>query len=73
MKPVIYVANRCHQCEMVKEFAIKSGVTTDIHNVDMTVATPPKDVFVYPALFIGEELIAYGEDIIDYYKKNLIN
>lgn len=73
MKPVIYIANRCHQCGMVKDFVKKSGVSTDIHNVDLTTFTPPKEVFVYPALFLGNDLIAYGEDIIDYYKNNLIN
>ena len=73
MKPVIYVAERCHQCGMVKDFVDESGVSTDIHNVDTSDAKPPKDVFVYPAMFLGEELIAYGEDIIDYYKNNLIN
>jgi glutaredoxin len=72
MKPVIYVANKCHQCGMVKSFVNKSGVETSIHNVDLSTSIPPKEVFVYPVLFLGEELIAYGEDIIDYYKKNLI-
>ena len=73
MKPVIYRANRCHQCGMVKDFVKKSGVDTDIHNVDLTTAVPPKDIFVYPALFIGADLIAYGEDIISYYQNKLIN
>lgn len=73
MKPVIYIANRCHQCGMVKDFVKKSGVDTDIHNVDLTTAVPPKDIFVYPALFIGTELVAYGEDIIKYYQNKLIN
>ena len=73
MKPVIYIANRCHQCGMVKDFVKKSGVDTDIHNVDLTTAVPPKDIFVYPALFIGTELVAYGEDIIRYYQNKLIN
>lgn len=73
MKPVIYIANRCHQCGMVKDFVNKSGVETDIHNVDLTTSVPPKDVFVYPVLFIGSDLIAYGEDIITYYQNKLIN
>lgn len=73
MRPVIYIANRCHQCGMVKDFVKKSGVETDIHNVDLTTAVPPKEVFVYPALFIGTDLIAYGEDIISYYQNKLIN
>jgi glutaredoxin len=73
MKPVLYLANNCHQCALVKAFVEESGVDTDIHNVDLSTAQPPKEVFVYPVLFIGANLTAYGEDIIDYYKKKLIN
>ena len=73
MKPVIYIANNCHQCGMVKEFVRKSGVDTDIYNVDLQNAVPPMDVFVYPALFIDLTLVAYGEDIISYYEKKLMN
>jgi glutaredoxin len=73
MKPTIYLANNCHQCALVKAFVKESGVDTDIHNVDLSTVQPPKEVFVYPVLFVGTDLIAYGEDIIDYYKKKLIN
>lgn len=72
MKPTIYLANRCHQCEMVKTFVEKSGVDADIYNVDVTNKKPPVDVFVYPALFVDSKLIAYGEDIITYFKNQLV-
>lgn len=72
MRPVIYTANGCHQCQMVKDFVKRTGVETDIYNVDLQHAVPPKEIFVYPALFIGTDLIAYGEDIVDYYKNELI-
>jgi len=58
---------------MVKDFVSKSGVPTQIHNVDLGFGRPPIDVFVYPVLFIDNRLIAYGEDIIRYYKENLMN
>jgi glutaredoxin len=70
MKPVIYVANGCHQCDMVKDFVRESGLEVDIYNVDLQQANPPLDVFVYPALFVNAQLVAYGEDIIDYLKNN---
>lgn len=73
MKPVIYIANRCHQCSMVKDFVRKSGVETDIYNVDLQHVVPPMDIFVYPALFIDSKLVAYGEDIISFYENKLIN
>lgn len=72
MKPVVYVANKCHQCGLVKDFVKTCGVETDIYNVDESSAVPPKDVFVYPVLFLGNDLIAYGEDIISYYRDKLI-
>lgn len=72
MKPIIYVANGCHQCGLVKNYITKSGVDVDIYNVDLTTKTPPISVFVYPALFVDSKLIAYGEDIIDYFEKRLL-
>lgn len=71
--PVIFVANRCHQCGMVKDFVKKSGVDTKIYNVDLQNVTPPMDIFVYPALFIDSKLVAYGEDIIEYFNEKLMN
>lgn len=73
MKPVIYVANWCHQCGLVKDFVRKSGIEADIYNVDLRHVIPPKDIFVYPALFVDSELVAYGEDIIDYFKSHQEN
>lgn len=69
MKPVVYVANNCHQCGLVKDFIQRSGLEVDIYNVDMQMVSPPMDIFVYPALFVNTQLMAYGEDIIDYFEK----
>lgn len=71
MRPTIYLANRCHQCDLVKTYVKKSGVDADIYNVDLTNKKPPIDVFVYPALFMGSNLVAYGEDIITYFENQL--
>lgn len=73
MRPVIYIANSCHQCGIVKEFVRKSAVDTDIYNVDLQNVVPPMDVFAYPVLFIDSKLVAYGADIISYYENKLIN
>lgn len=71
MRPTIYLANRCHQCDLVKTYVKKSGVDADIYNVDLTNKKPPIDVFVYPALFVDCNLVAYGEDIITYFENQL--
>ena len=73
MRPAIYVANRCHQCGLVKDFVKNSGVDTDIYNVDLSTAKPPIDIFIYPALFVDSKLIAYGEDIISYFEEQIKN
>ena len=72
MKPVVFLANRCHQCDLVKSYVKKSGVDADIYNVDLTSKKPPIDVFVYPALFVDSKLIAYGEDIITYFENQIV-
>ncbi len=71
MSAVVYVANRCHQCALVKDFVKESSIKADVYNVDLTNKKPPIDVFVYPALFVGPKLIAYGEDIITYFKNQI--
>lgn len=71
MSAVVYVANWCHQCGLVKEFLKKSSIDADVYNVDLTNRKPPIDVFVYPALFVDSKLIAYGEDIIAYFEKQI--
>lgn len=72
MKPVVYTAENCHQCQLVKDFVENSNIDTDVKNVDIQNEIPPKEIFIYPALFIDNELVAYGEDIIRYYKSKLI-
>lgn len=72
MRPTVYLANRCHQCDLVQKFIKKSGVDVDIYNVDLSNKKPPIDVFVYPALFVNSKLMAYGEDIIAYFKSELL-
>jgi hypothetical protein len=36
-------------------------------------AKPPVDTFVYQVLFVDPKLIAYGEDIIEYFERQLKN
>jgi hypothetical protein len=58
---------------MVVDFVKRSGVESDIYNVDLQKAKPPIDIFIYPALFIDAKLVAYGEDIITYFEDRLIS
>jgi hypothetical protein len=68
MRPIVYVANRYHQCDLVKTFVQKSGLDADIYNVYFSNKKPPIDVFVYPVLFVDSKLMAYEDDIITYFE-----
>lgn len=67
----IYIGEGCHDCEKVLDW-IKS------QHLDVTVIDaddpgnlqPPFAVFARPALFKNNELLAYGMDIVDYFKTN---
>ena len=58
---------------MVTDYVKKSGIETEIYNVDLQNVRPPINIFVYPALFMDAELVAYGEDIIAYFEERLMN
>ncbi|MGK0383679.1 MAG: hypothetical protein ACJAVL_000409 [Bacteroidia bacterium] len=73
MRPTVYVANRCHQCDLIKRFVQKSGLDADIYDMDLSNKKPPIDIFAYPALFVDSKLMAYREDIITNFKNQLVN
>ncbi len=65
----LFTANNCHQCTQVETFLTKNNVVFRKVNVDVSEERPPIQIFAFPALFIGEQLLGYGTDINDYVKK----
>jgi len=66
---VVYVNQQCSSCELVVDFVEKEGIECQVHDIDRDGRNLPAELSVFPALFNGEKLIAYGEDIISYLKK----
>lgn len=62
----LYIAENCHQCSEVSGWVKENSPKTLISNVDQAGEMPPISIFIFPALFEGDGLIAYGEDIIPF-------
>ncbi|MFB1021346.1 MAG: glutaredoxin domain-containing protein [Vicingaceae bacterium] len=65
----LFTADNCTQCAQVETFLNKSNVTFRIVNVDTSDDRPPIQIFAFPVLFSGDQLLGYGTDIKDYIKK----
>ncbi len=69
MSYTLYTGNNCTQCKAVIDFLIAQGVSYEEVNIDEGDKKPPVKLFIFPALFKNNTLIAYGVDIIDALKK----
>lgn len=59
----IYLADDCHQCQVVSDYISNSGLTIEV--VKLTgKAMEESGLFVFPAMKQGDKVVAYGEDII---------
>jgi len=73
MSYTLYVGENCHQCQIVLSYMEKEEICHKKVNVDLDNEEPPIDLFAFPALFQGNELIKYGTDIIAYFQKKSRN
>ena len=67
MNYTIYIGNDCHQCGMVLDYMAQRKICAQIINIDTENKQPPFTLYVFPALFNDDTLIAYGEDIIEHF------
>jgi hypothetical protein len=66
----IYIGEGCHDCERVLAWVKSENIEVSIVDADLPGnMEPPFTVFARPALFRGDELLAYGSDIINYFQK----
>tara|TARA_R110000868_G_scaffold168981_1_gene403844 strand:- start:612 stop:833 length:222 start_codon:yes stop_codon:yes gene_type:complete len=65
----LFTAENCTQCAQVETFLTNNKVAFRKVNVDQSPERPPIQIFAFPALFSGDELLGYGTDIINYVKK----
>ena len=70
MSYTVYISNDCTSCERVMEFLKKHKIPCEIINVGKDNKRPQLNGFIiYPALFSGQKLLAYGDDIMLKLKK----
>ncbi len=68
MKYTLYVGEDCHDCDHVEK-ALRKRQDIEVINVDTDQKDqPPSPIFIRPALFEGQDLKAYGVDILDILK-----
>ena len=65
---VLYVSNDCVQCGRVVDYLQRKEIDLLIVNVDDEGDSPPNPAFIYPVLYINNELCAYGLDIIEHFQ-----
>jgi glutaredoxin len=69
MSYIVYVSNHCAGCKTVMNFLSESQIDCQVINVDNNNVPVPENIFIFPALFKQEKLIAYGDDIINHLSK----
>jgi len=65
----IYIGVGCHDCDLVLDWVREHNIHVEVHDLEAEHTPPPVDVFARPALFVDNDLKAYGVDIISYFEK----
>lgn len=68
MTYTLYISRQCPYCFKIIDYCNENQIDYEVIDVDEN-TTDTKPVFVVPALFLNEELKAYGTDIIRYLEK----
>lgn len=66
----IYIGEGCHDCDKVLAWVKSKNIEVTIIDADQPGDHKPHfAVFARPALFRGDDLLAYGSDIVDYFQR----
>lgn len=66
MSQMLYIAEDCHDCDMVLKALKEKGVELPIVNFDKDQPNLSIDLYIFPVLLNEkEEILAYGGDIVD--------
>jgi glutaredoxin len=61
----IYIRNNCLSCNRIAHFIKEKNINIRLINIDLaTDYQLPVNVMIFPALLLGNNIIAYGDDII---------
>ena len=64
----LYVSNDCTQCANVVDYIERKKIECLIINVDDEGDSPPQRAFIFPVLYLNDEPLAYGLDIIEHFQ-----
>jgi len=65
----VYYRMMCQDCDRVKKYLDDNKIAYNYLDCEDENSHPPIPIMAAPALFINNELVAYGVDIIDYVQK----
>lgn len=65
----VYYRMMCQDCDRVKKYLDDNKIAYNYLDCEDKSSAPPISIMATPALFINNELVAYGVDIIDYVQK----
>lgn len=68
MSYTIFIGDDCHECDEVVEYMSANHPEVPVYNLDRDPERPPSHIYVRPTLFKDKDLVAYGSDIIRYFK-----
>lgn len=69
----LYIGENCHECQFVVDQLKELNINYELYNIDREDIAPPIRIYTLPAIFKGNELMAYGSDIIKYLKNKSSN
>ena len=69
MTYTVYTSNHCESCGQVLNYLKEHNILHTVTNLDTDDTKLPVNVFIVPALFLNDKLLAYGPDIIKYFEK----
>lgn len=61
----IYTISDCQSCDRIIDYVKSKGIDCKIVNCERE--KPNLAIFIFPALFYNDSLLAYGDDIITYF------
>ncbi|HCQ30231.1 MAG TPA: hypothetical protein DIU39_08100 [Flavobacteriales bacterium] len=61
----IYIRNNCISCQRVAQYIAQNNIRIKLINIDLEDNfSLPINLMIFPALLLGNKIIAYGDDII---------
>lgn len=70
MNYTLYTRNNCKACNKVLSYLNSKQLAFNIINLDKETQDSSSGIFIVPALFNSNKLLAYGQDIETYFVKH---